>query len=332
MFRTRHKNSRRIGLAMLGAVSAMALSGCSTAPGSVYDFTQINGMEPAQQITVQIPQALKDAAGADAENLLVTSVVVKSLDLDSSKYCAISIEITYPDGAADKLTTPTLTKAQADAAAEDDVQTFLDQYEATSPADLEQKLTRQVQLDTEASLKSMNSDMTVEEYLASYDDFDSVQEAALERWIRDDTAGYLGYLDELPSSIEEGAEKVISGMEQSYGAEAEEAAKVSNVERVASRLHLSSARAAAALNVSAPEQGAYLSVDFQSATRVQDCAKSPTDPDATSSFDFPIQSERGIDTFATVGLTVMKNGEISIFSGEVNGYMVDTNRDWIVEK
>ena len=73
--------TRTISVSALTLTMGLALTACGSAK-NVYDFTQINGMEPTSDITVQIPEDLKRAAGADAEGLLVTSYAAKAHKLD----------------------------------------------------------------------------------------------------------------------------------------------------------------------------------------------------------------------------------------------------------
>lgn len=99
-----------------GAAAVLALAGCSggadggqdggkkraKSQGVVYDFTQINGMPAAKEITFEIPDALLKADPKYAEDRVLTSVTAKAHKLDSAEFCAVDLTYTFVDGARDR--------------------------------------------------------------------------------------------------------------------------------------------------------------------------------------------------------------------------------------
>ncbi|MEC3895171.1 hypothetical protein [Nocardiopsis sp. LDBS1602] len=99
-----------------------------------------------------------------------------------------------------------------------------------------------------------------------------------------------------PATIEEAVQEVRAGYREFYDEKVAEADR----ENVSPRLSLGSS---------------YSMDDF--------------DEDSLIPFRFPARTEDGNRTFATVDLTVMRNGDVSVAGSEVNGYVVDANGDWI---
>ena len=97
----------------IAASTLLGIAGCSTAApsttdgegvpteteqspefdGAVYDFTQINGIEPASTIRFVIPEEILELESYYAENRVLRSVTAESVDLGSAKFCGI--ELTY---------------------------------------------------------------------------------------------------------------------------------------------------------------------------------------------------------------------------------------------
>lgn len=99
-----------------GAIAMLALVGCSSDPegnpagdqsgpapqSNVYDFkTPSHAAEG--EVTIQIPDELREVAGGDAEKLLVSSAKATPHELDSSKYCAVDLAIEYSNGGSKTL-------------------------------------------------------------------------------------------------------------------------------------------------------------------------------------------------------------------------------------
>jgi len=83
------------------------------------------------------------------------------------------------------------------------------------------------------------------------------------------------------------------------------------------------------LDASDPELGRYISDDSETLTYVQSCAPDQVDDGSSDLFNFPIESDGTIDTFAFVEMTVMKSGTLNVLDAGVSDYERDSNGDWI---
>lgn len=92
---------------------------------------------------------------------------------------------------------------------------------------------------------------------------------------------------------------------------------------------LSQASPIADFDKSSPEAGVYAAADGQTITYVQACAESQTDDYAADTFWFPIQTDEGIESLATVELTVMKSGTLTVTEAEVKGFTLDSDGNWL---
>jgi hypothetical protein len=260
--------------AALAATTALLLAGCSTPPSSdgveenlsvdgapaegVFEFqTPAYGSEG--ELTIRIPEALLEAAGSDADGILVGEVTAKARELDSSQACAVDLVIDYRGDGLDALGQPSMTK---------------DEYAAAGKDELESVLMREFGVET------------VEE-----------AEAAA------------------PGGAAEVGEIVENLQQAPYSAEPAwstlEATPIDD------------------LDASDPELGRYISDDSKTLTFVQSCASDPYDDGSSDEFNFPIESDGTIDTFAFVEMTVMKSGTLTIIDAGVTDYERDSNGDWI---
>ncbi|MEU3232661.1 hypothetical protein ACIQFP_23385 [Nocardiopsis alba] len=289
------------------SAAGLALTGCSSGPDGVYDFTRSEYLEPAPSVLIQIPDELRETAGADAEGLLVTSLLVNSRELEGSQYCAADLEVSYGDDAFETLTAPRYTEEDA----EEDVDSEIidlanrDLYIPVGSADeLEEHLLEQVE---------------------EYPDF---EEELIDRlWY-----AYSEHMQDprdAPATIEEAVQEVRAGYREFYDEKVAEADQAPDRENVSPRLSLGSSYSMDDFDEADLEKGSYFSEDLESVTVVSDCARSSTDEDSLIPFRFPARTEDGNRTFATVDLTVMRNGDVSVAGSEVNGYVVDANGDWI---
>ena len=80
----------------------------------------------------------------------------------------------------------------------------------------------------------------------------------------------------------------------------------------------------------------YISDDMSTATKVQDCATQPYDPEVepiSLAFSYPGPDElSGIyekPSLASAELTVMKNGDLTVLDSRVSGFVRDSNDTWI---
>lgn len=115
----RTKMKRNMTIAIVGASTILAFSGCSSGTASssssaaspsssttssdttaVYDFPT-NGIKPASSFKIVIPEDLRRVMGpAETDKLLVNSFTVRSHKVDGAKYCALDITVDYAkDGA-----------------------------------------------------------------------------------------------------------------------------------------------------------------------------------------------------------------------------------------
>ena len=85
------------------------------------------------------------------------------------------------------------------------------------------------------------------------------------------------------------------------------------------------------LDAADPELGRYVSDDSKTLTFVQSCASDALDDGSSDEFDFPIETDGTIDTFASVEMNVMKSGTLTVIEAEVSDYEMDSNGDWIVD-
>lgn len=83
------------------------------------------------------------------------------------------------------------------------------------------------------------------------------------------------------------------------------------------------------LDEGAPSSGVYMSEDLATMTVVQNCAMAPSDDSDTTTIKFPVEANGKVQTFASAEITVMKNGSLTIVDSKVDGYIRDSNGDWI---
>ena len=260
----------------LAAATALLLAGCSSTPSGdgvdnnaagdgassakVFEFqTPAYGSEG--ELTIRIPEALLEAAGSDADGLLVGEVKAKARELDSAKACAFDLEIDYRGDGLDALNRPAMTK---------------EEYAAQGEADLEATLMRQFGVKTveEAEANAAGGAAEVEEIVGNLEQAPYVAKPA---WAP---------LDAKP--IDD-------------------------------------------LDAADPELGRYVSDDSKTLTFVQSCASDALDDGSSDEFDFPIETDGTIDTFASVEMNVMKSGTLTVIEAEVSDYEMDSNGDWIVD-
>ena len=270
---TSHKTNM-LTVTTLAAATALLLAGCSSTPtgdgvdnnaagdgapsAKVFEFqTPAYGSEG--ELTIRIPEALLEAAGSDADGLLVGEVKAKARELDSAKACAFDLVIDYRGDGLDALNRPAMTK---------------DEYAAQGEADLEATLMREFGVKTveEAEASAAGGAAEVEEIVGNLEQAPYV---AMPAWAP---------LDAKP--IDD-------------------------------------------LDAADPELGRYVSDDSKTLTFVQSCASDALDDGSSDEFDFPIESDGTIETFASVEMNVMKSGTLTVIEAEVSDYELDSNGDWI---
>ena len=323
-------------------VAGLTLTACSTGPDSVFDFSFGGNPEPDTELAIQIPEELRDTAGEDAEGLLLTSYVLESREISSAEYCAVDLDLSYTDGGMEALTSPTYTEASAEADTQDNLDILKREYNVDSMDDLEEALIESTEQWVEREINfapSSDSDLSIAEYIDLNTDYDSVEEgAAAEIWYwfeewqasRDE----VDFDEQHPATVEEAVREVTEEIEGVYAQRAADSAEAPEWENIGPRLGSWSGYPLDDFDEDSPEPGAYFSDDFENATLVHTCAQAGNDGDAAALFQFPTESEESeesISTFAEATVTIMTNGELYVLESEVDGYVVDTNGDWIAE-
>ncbi|QRN78890.1 MAG: hypothetical protein JK586_10745 [Nocardiopsis sp. BM-2018] len=328
-------------------VAALALTGCSSTPDSLYDFTRDSYVEPDTALQIEIPDELREAAGEEAEGLLVTSAILSSVELESTQYCAVEIEISYADDAVEVMAAPRYTESDAAEDTQEELDKLMSEFNVDSLDDLEEATIERseewVEREMYYELPMSDNDTSVEEFIDEFMEWESLDAIAagyIWGWYVDWLA-WEGHMElevdwenpaEVPAgTVDEILAEVTQGIEDIFAQDVAESAEVPEWENAASRLGGWSAHPLDDLDESSPEPGAYFAENLEDVVLVNDCAKSPTDEDAVFALRFPVEGENGISTFASAELTVMKNGELWVADNEVNGYVTDTNGNWITE-
>lgn len=257
-------------LTLAACGSDPASSGDGGSDGDTYEW-QTNGIAPGEELAIQVPDALRDAAGAEADGLLVKSYELKAHELDGAEFCAIDLAVDYADDATDKLTQPDVTEEEFD----------------------EQRGDPEAKVD-EMLMGEFGSIEAAKERLGDrYEDY------------RAEMLASAGGNDEYePTPPEESlSDRIVDVDGDTYPADD--------------------------LDPASPEPGAYVSDDYSTITIVQDCAKSPNDPDAAATVEFPVTDDDGFSTFADADVVVMTDGVVSVLGGEVEGWMRDSSDNWI---
>lgn len=304
MKRTLHRPAVTLAVAILG----VALAGCSSDPSeaptdgtgsdsaaNVYEF-QTNGIEPSSEMTVRVPDDLREAMAADADGMVIDQVAVTGHDLGNAQVCAADLAITYMDGQPDGLVSAGSDVGQRSQAEE----ALLERSEASS----------------------------IDEIVAEVDELiaDGEERGLTAQQIGDSIQMFAGIQGTFYTDGATGQE-VVDGY-LSGGSEGE----TTNAGIITQALGLTSSKEPNALSdfdESAPEEGTYIADDYSTLTVVGDCAASATDPDNSIEIELPsVDADGKSDATATVQLSVMTDGTIGV-AGEVDGYMRDSNDNWI---
>ncbi|WP_231447127.1 hypothetical protein [Brevibacterium zhoupengii] len=289
--------------------AALLLAGCSggsdasagtdetggeTAAG-VYEF-QTNGIEPSEEITIRVPGDLREAMGADADDMVVDQVAVTGRDLGNAQACAADLAITYMDGQPDGLVSAGSDAGQRSKAEE----ALLERSEASSIDEIVTEVDEIIADGKERGLTAQQIGEKIQMF-----------------------AGVQGTFYTDGATGQEVVDGYLSG-----GSEGE----TTNAGIITKALGLTSTKEPSELSdfdESAPEAGTYIADDFSTLTVVGDCAASATDPDNAIEIELPsVDADGKSDTTATVQVSVMTDGTIGV-AGEVDGFMRDDNGDWI---
>lgn len=304
MKRTLHRPAAALAVAILG----VSLAGCSSGPAEtptdgtdddsaaiVYEF-QTNGIEPSEEITIRVPDDLREVMGADANGLVIDEIAVTGHDLGNAQVCAADLAISYTDGQPDGLVSAGSDAGQRSQAEE----ALLERSEASS----------------------------IDEIVAEVDQIiaDGEERGLTAQQIGDKIQMLAGIQGTFYTDGATGRE-VVDGY-LSGGSEGE----TTNAGIITEALGLTSSKEPSGLaefDESAPVEGTYVSEDYKTITLVGDCAASATDPDNAIEIELPsVDAEGKIDTTATVQLSVMTDGTIGV-AGAVKNYIRDANDNWI---
>lgn len=304
MMRTLHGPAAALAAAVIG----LSLAGCSSDPAETSDATpadssapsafefQTNGIEPSNEVTVRVPDDLRDVMGADADHLVIEEIAVTGHDLGNAQVCAADLAITYTDGQPDAL-----VSARSDAGQRSQAEQAL--LERTGASSIDDIVTEVDEIIADGEERGMTS-LQIGDNIQMH-------------------AGIQGTYYTDGASGQEVVDGYLSG-----GRDGE----TTNAGIITKALGLTSSGEPAALSdfdESAPEDGVYVSDDYATVTVAGDCAASATDPDSAIEMELPsIDADGELDTTATVQLSVMTDGTIGV-AGEVTDYMRDGNDDWI---
>ena len=304
MKRTLHRPAVTLAVAILG----ISLAGCSSDPAetptdetgsdsaaNTFEF-QTNGIDPSNEVTVRVPDDLREAMGADADGMVIDQVTVTGHDLSNAQVCAADLAITYMDGQPDGLVSAGSDAGQRSQAE----QALLERSEASSIDEIVTEVDEIIADGEERGLTAQQIGENIQMF-----------------------AGIQGTFYTDGATGQEVVDGYLSG-----GSEGE----TTNAGIITQALGLTSSKEPSALSdfdESAPEAGTYITDDFSTLTVVGDCAASAADPDNAIELELPSVDAGGkSDTTATVQLSVMTDGTIGV-AGEVKDYMRDANDNWI---
>ena len=311
-------------IAALGG-TALLLAGCSggsdasagtdetggEAAANVFEF-QVNGIEPAEEIAVRVPDDLREAMGSEADGLVLNGFTVRAHDVEGAEFCAgLTATSTGPTGSRPVSSRTTRKTSPAPRASSSC---------STPPAKAR---------STPWPARSMRSTAA----LASW-------ATTTLRWsglLRDDAlrtsiAEGRGYrssrstprprhahthrvVDRSARSKTLGRElrpgRVLCGFCNAPGSDSSDATSIDE------------------FDPNATEEGTFVAADHSSAIVVGDCAASATDPDNAFEVGLgSVDSDGEASSIAEVQLSVMTDGTVGV-AGEVEGYMRDANENWI---
>lgn len=276
--------------------AALLLAGCSggsdasagtdetggETAANVFEF-QTNGIEPAEEISIRVPDDLREAMGADADGMVVDQIVATAHDVEGVEYCAVDLAVSYTDGQPDSLIKEGSETGMRSGAEQE----LLEAFDVASLDDVAAKLDTII---AEADKQGTDVDMLLREN--GYDVL----------------IGYYG-----TESHNTGQAMIDYYMEDSTFRADDSGASV-----VASALGLGSgeARAQSELDESVPKEGTYVGDDLTTITRVSDCAASATDPDNAIEMSLPSVGavQLSVMTDGTIGVA----GEVDGFMRDAN--------------
>lgn len=308
-------------IAALGG-TALLLAGCSggsdasagtdetggEAAANVFEF-QTNGIQPAEEITVQVPDDLREAMRTEADGLVLDGFTVRAHDIDSAEFCAAELNLDWADGQP--------------------VGFIENNTEDLARAEGEQQL---LDATGESSLDSLAR--TLDEVYSSAgvlgDDYSSIGQDSwdeIRTGLAEKGEGYSIFSEyaTVPDTLT-GQEMIDTFLDTSV-----ENSGLDESSAVATLLGQDSSDAASIdeFDPNAPEEGTFVADDHSSAVVVSDCAASATDPDNAIEVGLgSVDSDGEASSIAEVQLSVMTDGTVGV-AGEVEGYMRDANDNWL---
>lgn len=293
--------------------AALLLAGCSggsdatagtggtsgDSAANVYEF-QTNGIEPSEEITIRVPDDLREAMGADADSMVVDQIVATSHDVEGVEYCAAELHLGWVEGQPDTF----IADNSEDLARADGEKQLLD---ATGESSLD-ALART--LDDVYSNNGVLGDDYASIGQGSWDDIRSDLEEKGDGYsifseyatVPDTLTGQEMIDTFLDNAVENSGLDDYSAVAQLLGQGSNDATSIDE------------------FDPNDLQEGTFVADDHSSAIIVNDCAASATDPDNAIELSLP--------SVGSVQLSVMTDGTIGV-AGEVDGYMRDANDDWI---
>lgn len=281
-------------------------SGDSTA--NVYEF-QTNGIEPSEEITVRVPDDLRETMGTEVDGLVLNGFTVRAHDVESAEFCAAELDLDWADG---------------------QLAGFIENNtEDLARAEGEQQL---LDATGESSLDSLAR--TLDEVYSSAgvlgDAYSSIGQGSwgdIRAGLAEKGEGYSIFSENatVPDTLT-GQEMIDTFLDTSV-----ENSGLDESSAVAQLLGQNSSEAASIdeFDPNAPEEGTFVAADHSSAVIVSDCAASATDPDNAIEVGLgSVDPDGEASSIAEVQLSVMTDGTIGV-AGEVEGYMRDANDNWI---
>lgn len=317
-------------IAALGA-AILLLTGCSggAEPGNgapagaqakdaLFEFqTTSYGSALDGNLTIRVPDALIDAAGSDADGLLVTEYRTSPHELSGAEYCAFDVEVTYANADAQKTAgEPTTDDATT--------QAKIDEAEA--------KIYRIFKVDDQAGLTAW-----FQQKIAEHGVNDNWQEALSDQELMNDTLIeiYVTVMDGVDQgkTVDAAVRAAIDSQTEYLREGADKQASLSTAALYGQTLaSASSAMPMSDLNDSDPESGVYVSDDGSKLTLVGSCAADTSGTDGTTHYlYFPVRADGETTNFASVELASMRSGTVAVTDSEVKGYTTDSQGNWITD-
>lgn len=282
-------------------------SGGGTA-ANVFEF-QVNGIEPAEEIAVRVPDDLREAMGSEADGLVLNGFTVRAHNVESAEFCAAELNLDWADGQPAGFienNTEDLARAEGE-------QQLLD---ATGESSLD-SLARTLD-EVYSSAGVLGDDYSS----IGQDSWDEIRTGLAEKG-----EGYSIFSEyaTVPDTLT-GQEMIDTFLDTSV-----ENSGLDESSAVATLLGQDSSDAASIdeFDPNATEEGTFVAADHSSAIVVGDCAASATDPDNAFEVGLgSVDSDGEASSIAEVQLSVMTDGTVGV-AGEVEGYMRDANENWI---